>query len=178
MSATSSSRPCWLPALTTGRRSSVKKSSASSSAMSAQSRAAKHDRNRSLVGLQRFPAAAPAAAVPRSARARRRGLPRRRFRSGYQVAFDGQKLDHSPLGVEALRRGPMRRKGDDRSETAEPMHSLDVDPDVRHKVPRGADVRGLDHSASIVTSSRWSMMTQSGVVARKFVPVERSVAMR
>ena len=60
-----------------------------------------------------------------------------------QVAFDGQKLDHSPLGVEALWRGSVRRNGDDRSVTAEPMHGLDVDPDVRHKVPRGADVRSL-----------------------------------
>ncbi len=44
-----------------------------------------------------------------------------------QVAVDRQKVDHPPLGVEALLRGPMRRMGDDRSEIAQPMHSLDVD---------------------------------------------------
>ena len=44
-----------------------------------------------------------------------------------QVAFDRQKFDHPPLGVEALLRGPMRRMGDDRSEVVQPMHGLDVD---------------------------------------------------
>ena len=44
-----------------------------------------------------------------------------------QVAFDRQDGDLSPLGVEALLRGPVRRVGDDRSEIAQPMHSLDVD---------------------------------------------------
>ena len=43
-----------------------------------------------------------------------------------QVAFDRQERDPPPLGVEALLRGPMRRMGDDRSEVAQPMHSLDV----------------------------------------------------
>ena len=52
------------------------------------------------------------------------------------VAFDRQKVDPSPLGVEALLRGPMRRVGDDRSEVAQPMHSLDVDAEVRRDVPR------------------------------------------
>ena len=55
-----------------------------------------------------------------------------------QVAFDRQKVDHPPLGVEALLRGPMCRLGDDRSEVAQPMHSLDVDLDVRRVVPGGA----------------------------------------
>ena len=47
-----------------------------------------------------------------------------------QLAFDRQKSDLPPLGVEALLRGPMRRMGDDRSEVAQPMHRLDVDSDV------------------------------------------------
>ena len=56
-----------------------------------------------------------------------------------QVAFDRQNVDLPPLGVEALLRGPIRRLGDDRSEVAQPMHSLDVDADVRRDVPRGTD---------------------------------------
>ena len=36
----------------------------------------------------------------------------------------------------------MRRVGDDRSEVAQPMHSLDVDIDVWREVPHGADVCG------------------------------------
>ncbi len=43
------------------------------------------------------------------------------------IAFDGQKVDLPPLGVEALLRGPGRTVGDDRSEVAQPMHGLDVD---------------------------------------------------
>ena len=81
-----------------------------SSAISPPSRpscAPRSSLKRSSVGLPRFPAAAPAVAVPRSGRARRRGLPRRRFAAADQIAFDRQDVDHSPLGVEALLRGPM-----------------------------------------------------------------------
>ena len=45
-------------------------------------------------------------------------------------------VDHPPLGFEALLRGPVRHVGDDRSEVAQPMHSLDVDAEVRREVPR------------------------------------------
>ena len=62
-----------------------------------------------------------------------------------QVAFDRQKVDRPPLGVEALLRGPMRRVGDDRSEVAQPMHSLDVDAEVRREVPDGTDVSRSCH---------------------------------
>ena len=58
------------------------------------------------------------------------------FAAADQVAFDRENVDHPPLGVEALLRGPMRGVGDDRSEVAQPVHSLDVDADVRREVPR------------------------------------------
>ena len=82
-----------------------------------------------------------------------------------QVAFDRQKFDLAPLGVEALLRGPTSRLGDDRSEIAQPMHGLDVDVDVRHA---GSTRRGRmrsAHPARTLPSRRWSMFTQSGVVA-------------
>ena len=54
--------------------------------------------------------------------------------------------------------------GDDRSEVAQPMHSLDVDADVRREVPRGTDVCG-QVAGRERRPRRWSMFTQSGVVA-------------
>ena len=42
------------------------------------------------------------------------------------VAFDREKVDHPPLGVEALLRSLIRHVGDDRSEVVQPMHRLDV----------------------------------------------------
>ena len=42
-----------------------------------------------------------------------------------QVAFDRENADPSPLGFEALLRGFMRHRGDDRSEVVQPMHRLD-----------------------------------------------------
>ena len=82
MVATSTSRPCWIPAFTTRRRSSVEVSSANSSVIAAQSRWAKCASCRSPIGSPRFPAVAPAVAARRTSRGRRRGPPRRRFRSG------------------------------------------------------------------------------------------------
>ena len=61
----------------------TKMSSASISAMASQSRAAKYAKKRSTyLACRVFQPRAPAVAAPRIARARRRGLPRRRFRSG------------------------------------------------------------------------------------------------
>ena len=72
-----------------------------------------------------------------------------------QVAFDRHEVDHSPLGVEALSRGPMRRIGDDRSEIAEPMHRFDVEAEVRREVPKRRDaVRSLA-STLRAAGGRW-----------------------
>ena len=67
------------------------------------------------------------------------------FAAADQVAFDREEVDHPPLGVEALLRGPMHRLGDDRSEVAQPMHGLDVDADVRREVPRRHGWMRPDH---------------------------------
>ena len=82
----------------------------------------------------------------------------------HQVAFDRQKSIVPPLGVEALLRGPMRRVGDDCSEIAQPMHGLDVDAEVRREVPSGTEVAVRSPGANDLRR-RWSMFTQSGVVA-------------
>ena len=54
-----------------------------------------------------------------------------------QVTFDSENVDHPPLGDEAPFRGPFQRLGDDGSEITQPMHSLDVDSDVRSEVQPG-----------------------------------------
>ena len=82
-----------------------------------------------------------------------------------QVAFDRRDVDHPPLGLEALLRGPVRHVGDDRSEVAQPMHSLDVDAEVRREVPAWRGCMRSGHRARMLTARRWSMFTQSGVVA-------------
>ena len=93
------------------------------------------------------------------------------------VAFDRQKGDLPPLGVEALLRGPIRHLGDDRSEVAQPMHSLDVDADVGREVPPGTDVR--DQLAGR-ERMRPPVVDVHPVRRRRgeFVPVERGVAAR
>ena len=47
----------------------------------------------------------------------------------------------------------------------EPMHSLDVDAEVRRDVPRRHGCMRPDQPASIVARGRWSTLTMSGVVA-------------
>ena len=80
------------------------------------------------------------------------------------VAVDRQEVDTPPLGVEALARGTMPRMGEDRAEVAQPMHDLDVDSDVLVEVPTGTEVCDESPGANAVPV-RWSMLTQSGVVA-------------
>ena len=127
ISAITASRPGRIPAFTTRRRSSGEMSSASSL------------RHRvPVAGREARPEA-----VGRSAcgvfQSRRRPTelvePRERgvdvglvedLDPADQVAFDRQKIDHPPLGVEALLRGPVGHVGDDRSEVAQPMHGLDA----------------------------------------------------
>ena len=64
------------------------------------------------------------------------------FAAADQVAFERQKwiLRHS--ASKPSLRGSMQRLGDDRSEIAQPMHSLDVDREVRRQIPSGAEVCG------------------------------------
>ena len=141
MSAIWASRPCRIPAPTTRRRSSVEKLSASISAMASQSPAAKCARKRSALGLPRFPAAVSAGQLFEP---RERGVEVclvEYFAAVDQVAFDRQDSTSA-----TRRRSPLARShrhlGDDRSEVAQPMHSLDVDADVWSRVPTGTDVCG------------------------------------
>ena len=111
--------------------------------MASQSRAAKHAWKHSTArlaafssrGAGRLSSSNRASAASMSASS---NISQRLIRSPSTV----RRAITSPLGVEALLRGPMRRVGDDRSEVAQPMHSLDVDVDVRRDVPRGTDVCG------------------------------------
>ena len=103
-------------------------SSARISAIASQSRAAKYACRRSYTRLAAF--SSRGAGRLSSFESRERGVEVglvEKFAAVDQVAFDREEVDHPPLGVEALLRGPMRRVGDDRSELAQPMHSLDVD---------------------------------------------------
>ena len=178
MFAISASRPCRIPAFTTRRRSSVQMSSASISAMASQSRAAKYVQKRSSTRLAAFSSRGAgrlsssnlASAASRSASSNNS---QRLTRSPSTVR---SSID-PPLGVEALLRGPMRRLGDDRSEVAQPMHSLDVDTEVRREVPRGTDVcghvTGRERDPAPVVDVH-PVRRRRG----KLVPVERGVAAR
>ena len=64
------------------------------------------------------------------------------FAAAEEVTLDRENLDHSPLGVKALLRGPLQRLGHDGSDFAEPMHRLDVDVDVRGEVQHDVHSRG------------------------------------
>jgi len=48
-----------------------------------------------------------------------------------QIAFEHENPDFPPLGLKALLRDAMRSVGDNHSEVAQAMDSLDVDIDVR-----------------------------------------------
>ena len=68
------------------------------------------------------------------------------------------------------------RPGEDRSEIGQPMHSLDVDPEVRREVPHGTEHRGLrrrDHRRE-----RWSMVDEVWCLRGEFAPIERGVGPR
>jgi hypothetical protein len=74
---------------------------------------------------------------------RERGLeigPVEDFEAADRVAFDREKADIPPLGVEPFLRRPIRDMGDDGSEAAQPMHGLDVESEVWRGFPGGADV--------------------------------------
>src|SRR6202012_4369917 len=58
-----------------------------------------------------------------------------------QIALDRENVDPAPLGFKARWRDPMPRPGDNRSEVAQPTHSLDVNA-ARAAVERRADVCG------------------------------------
>ncbi len=140
MSAIWASRPCRIPAPTTRRRSSLDKLSARISAIASQPPAAKCARNRSATWLAAFSSrGACGCNSSNRASAASRSVSSNSSQRSTQVAFDNRELDHSPFGVEAVSRGPIRLKGDDGSQAAEPMHRLDVDAEVWREVPNGAD---------------------------------------
>ena len=87
--------------------------------MAAQSRAEKHAKYRSTTRLAAFSSRRDCGS--QFVEPRERGVEVclvEHLAAVDQVAFDREKFDHSPLGVEAVLRGPMRRVGDDRSEIA------------------------------------------------------------
>ena len=139
MFAISASRPCRIPAFTTRRRSSSQMSSARISAIASQSRAAKCARRRSSTRVAAF--SSRGAVRVQFVESRERGVEVclvEDFAAVDQVAFDRRRCRSSAT----RRRSPLARShcstvGDDRSEVAQPMHSLDVDADVRSEVPRG-----------------------------------------
>ncbi len=128
-SAIMASRPFRISAPTTRRRSSRKTSSASIFGHGVPV-AGREVRLEALVGTWlaafssrgagRLSSSNRASAASRSASSK---ISQRLIRSPSTV----KNRDLSPLGVEALLRGPLRRMGDDRSEVAQPMHGLDVD---------------------------------------------------
>src|SRR6516165_11660999 len=66
----------------------------------------------------------------------------------------------------------MSHMGDDRSETAEPMHRLDVDTEVWREIPEGADGRGRVARRERCASP---VVDVYPIRRGKFVPVERRV---
>ena len=96
-----------------------------------------------------------------------------------QVAFDREDVDHPPLGVEALWRGPVRRVGDDRSEVAKPMHGLDVDVDVGDEVLQsGTEVRNQVARRDRCKLPMIDIDTKSACCTRNFVSVECRTCLR
>ncbi len=93
-----------------------------------------------------------------------------KFVAADSIAFDSDKVNHSPLGGEAFWRGPIRRIGDDRAEAAEPMHRLDAGAEVRREVPNGA--YGCRQVTRVDRGER-PVVDDDPVCRRKFVPVER-----
>src|SRR6185312_825514 len=51
------------------------------------------------------------------------------FAAVESFAVDRQKVDHSPLGVDAFRRGGIRHMGEDRPQVVQPMNCLRVSAD-------------------------------------------------
>src|SRR5271163_3486767 len=60
-----------------------------------------------------------------------------------RVAISRKEHDLSPLGVEALARGPTPHVSDDCSEITQSRHGFDVEMDVLVEIPSGAEV--FDH---------------------------------
>ena len=171
----SASRPRKTPAFTTRRRSSTERSRPLLE-HGAQSPAAKYEKTRSM--HTRCGVLQPRCRRVQLLEPRDRGVEVclvEYLAAVDHVAFDRQNADHPPLGVEALLRGPMRHGSDDRSEVVQPMHSLDGAARRR--------VRSHERECMSIISPganddprRWSIFTQSGVVARQFAPIERGVA--
>src|SRR5271168_4354231 len=91
-----------------------------------------------------------------------------------EVAVDREDADHPPLGVEVLVGNAARGVREDRSEVAQPVHSLGSDAEVRCEVPVG-----MDGCGQITRVDRYDRpMVRVGEVWRccgAFVPVEAGV---
>jgi hypothetical protein len=90
------------------------------------------------------------------------------------TVFEGQQLDHSPLGLKASLRGPTRYGCHDRSEFAQPVHSLDVHAEVRRDIPHATRSCGeincfARYEPSVIDAHRIYCH------CRKFVPIEPGV---
>ncbi len=87
------------------------------------------------------------------------------------AAVDQVAVDRRDSRSPATRRRSPRAKSPcaawvhDRSEVAQPMHSLDVDVDVWREVPTRHGCMRSWSPDSNAAARRWSMFTQSGVVA-------------
>ena len=165
MFAISASRPCRIPAFTTRRRSSLHMSSASISAIAVPVAGREVRQKRSHTWLAAF--SSRGAGRLQLIEPRERGVEVclvEHLAAVDQVAFDRQEVDHPPLGVEALLRGPMCRMGDDRSEVAQadarPRSWMLMFGAMSHAARRYAV---MSPGANAV-ARRWSMFTQSGVV--------------
>ena len=163
--AITTSRPSQSPVFTTRTRSSMKVSSARISAIAAQSWALKYAKKRSSARACRV--FQPRRLWLKFVKARKRGVEVclvEDLATTDQVAFDREKVDHPPLGIEALWRGPIEHVGDNGSEVAQPMHGLDVDAGVRREVPYGTNrCRQISRPRSLAAAD--GRCRQVGVVA-------------
>ena len=131
--------------------------------MASQSRAAKYARKRSIYPACRVfqPRRRPTEFVE----PRERGIDVclvEKLAAAEQFAVDREQADLSPLGLEALLRGPLADLGDDRSEVAHPMHGLDVDRSCRARCPTRNGCTPVGHRVRMTAPRRWSIVTQSG----------------
>ena len=135
MFAISASRPCRMPTFTTRRRSSME-SRRPESPPSRPSRGPRSTLEALVHSACRVfqPRHRPAEFVEAGERGVEVCLVEE-LAAVDQIAVHRHEVDHPPLGLEALLRGPMRPMGDNHAKIAQPMHRLDVDPDFRRDVP-------------------------------------------
>ena len=93
-----------------------------------------------------------------------------------RIAVDRKEHDFSPLGIEALARGPAPLVRNDYSEIAQPMHGLGVEILLHGRDPNRPEI--CDHVAG--RESCPSTMVLAYEVCRRggeFAPVDRGVSL-